>query len=270
MVCLLFGYHIYAETDLVFAVLINNHTSVWGSWYDTTTGQWGFACCHSTVHLSYCTGSAGISATESSSAKQLLASSSSSSMPPPPVPASVLASSSKAQPSSSAVSEDRDERKKKAEELFSKKRLGEGELKLDERKLAEAIREERDRKRKGRSEDDDPWVKGKKKKTTDEVTEEELGASSLFYDLTFTSDILYRGVPHESSDDRGPYGQLRGRGFVMYSPISRHCCILMLFYYIVTRFAYRRYIATSSLSEFLRSSLRPPSLLPRAEDFLCT
>ena len=139
-------------------------------------------------------------------------------MPPPPVPASALASSSKVEPSSSAVSEDRDERKKKAEELFSKKRLGEGELKLDKRKLAEAIREERDRKRKGRSEDDDPWGKGKKKKTTDEVTEEELGAFCLFYAVAYVPDILYRGVPYESSNDRGSYGQLRGRGSVMCSP----------------------------------------------------
>jgi pre-mRNA-processing factor SLU7 len=38
-------------------VLLNNHTSVWGSWWSNF--QWGFACCHSTVKNSYCTGEAG-------------------------------------------------------------------------------------------------------------------------------------------------------------------------------------------------------------------
>lgn len=38
-------------------VLINNHTSVWGSWWSNF--QWGYACCHSTTKNSYCTGEAG-------------------------------------------------------------------------------------------------------------------------------------------------------------------------------------------------------------------
>ena len=38
-------------------VYINNHTSVWGSYY--CEGQWGFHCCHSIIKNSYCTGSAG-------------------------------------------------------------------------------------------------------------------------------------------------------------------------------------------------------------------
>ena len=38
-------------------ILHNNHTSVWGSWWSNF--QWGFACCHSTVKNSYCTGEAG-------------------------------------------------------------------------------------------------------------------------------------------------------------------------------------------------------------------
>jgi pre-mRNA-processing factor SLU7 len=43
-------------------VLLNNHTSVWGSWWSNF--QWGFACCHSTVKNSYCTGEAGKEAFE--------------------------------------------------------------------------------------------------------------------------------------------------------------------------------------------------------------
>ena len=35
----------------------NNHTSVWGSFWNED--RWGFACCHSFVRNSYCTGEAG-------------------------------------------------------------------------------------------------------------------------------------------------------------------------------------------------------------------
>jgi pre-mRNA-processing factor SLU7 len=43
-------------------ILTNNHTSVWGSWWKDFT--WGYACCHSTVKNSYCTGDAGREAFE--------------------------------------------------------------------------------------------------------------------------------------------------------------------------------------------------------------
>ena len=43
-------------------VLINNHTSVWGSWWSNF--QWGYACCHSLVKKSYCTGEEGKQAFE--------------------------------------------------------------------------------------------------------------------------------------------------------------------------------------------------------------
>jgi hypothetical protein len=60
-------------TDFVFiTVYVNNHTSVWGSWYDTASSTWGYACCHSTVHISYCTGEAGKQAATASSAQNLL------------------------------------------------------------------------------------------------------------------------------------------------------------------------------------------------------
>lgn len=38
-------------------VFLNNHTSVWGSWWSNFL--WGFACCHSTIKNSYCTGEEG-------------------------------------------------------------------------------------------------------------------------------------------------------------------------------------------------------------------
>lgn len=44
-------------------ILINNHTSVWGSWWSNF--RWGYACCYSTVKNSYCTGERGREAFES-------------------------------------------------------------------------------------------------------------------------------------------------------------------------------------------------------------
>jgi pre-mRNA-processing factor SLU7 len=43
-------------------VLLNNHTSVWGSWWSDF--RWGYACCHSLLKNSYCTGEQGKQAFE--------------------------------------------------------------------------------------------------------------------------------------------------------------------------------------------------------------
>ncbi|XP_076240381.1 pre-mRNA-splicing factor Slu7 [Calliopsis andreniformis] len=43
-------------------VFPNNHTSVWGSYWQA--GKWGYKCCHSFIKNSYCTGEAGIKASE--------------------------------------------------------------------------------------------------------------------------------------------------------------------------------------------------------------
>ncbi|KAK5117448.1 hypothetical protein LTR85_008833 [Meristemomyces frigidus] len=43
-------------------VLVNNHISVWGSWWREF--KWGYACCHSTVKNSFCTGEEGRAAAE--------------------------------------------------------------------------------------------------------------------------------------------------------------------------------------------------------------
>ncbi|KAL5220989.1 hypothetical protein ABZP36_025702 [Zizania latifolia] len=45
-------------------VFINNHTTVWGSWW--RDHQWGYKCCKQTIRNSYCTGLAGIEAAEAS------------------------------------------------------------------------------------------------------------------------------------------------------------------------------------------------------------
>ena len=46
-----------AKSKYAEDVFINNHTSVWGSWWSNF--QWGYFCCHSTVKNSYCTGEEG-------------------------------------------------------------------------------------------------------------------------------------------------------------------------------------------------------------------
>ncbi|MCJ1245821.1 mRNA splicing protein [Trapelia coarctata] len=43
-------------------VHINNHTSIWGSWWKDF--QWGYSCCHSIIKNSYCTGEEGRKAFE--------------------------------------------------------------------------------------------------------------------------------------------------------------------------------------------------------------
>lgn len=45
-------------------VYVNNHTSVWGSWWSNF--QWGYECCHSFIRNSYCTGEDGKRAWEAS------------------------------------------------------------------------------------------------------------------------------------------------------------------------------------------------------------
>lgn len=45
-------------------VLNQNHTSVWGSYFDRRTGSWGYKCCHSVVKQAYCTGEEGRKANE--------------------------------------------------------------------------------------------------------------------------------------------------------------------------------------------------------------
>lgn len=63
------------------SVYINNHTSVYGSWF--RNGKWGYACCHQFHKNTYCTGNAGIEADE---AAQRRAKGEIEEMPPPPPP----------------------------------------------------------------------------------------------------------------------------------------------------------------------------------------
>ncbi|EDR11885.1 uncharacterized protein LACBIDRAFT_246820, partial [Laccaria bicolor S238N-H82] len=138
-------------------VYINNHTAVWGSWYNSSDGTWGYACCHSNIHISYCSGQAGIDAAEASSAQHLLASAPQPAAHEPP------------------KDEFQTQRSEKVDQNYSKRRIGEGEVKLDDERLAKAVREEKKRKERGGKDMDDR--SGKKQKVgSHDVTEEELEA----------------------------------------------------------------------------------------------
>lgn len=143
-------------------MLVNNHTAIWGSWYDPSTATWGYACCHSIVHLSYCSGSAGIEAAQASSAQHLLTS----------------ASTSQSMPISSnePVINKEDESLLHSEQNYSKKRVGEGDVRLDKDRLTQALLEEKKRK----LGEDFNGRTGKKRRgalesSSHDVTEEELG-----------------------------------------------------------------------------------------------
>jgi len=142
-------------------VYLNNHTAVWGSWFNKSTAEWGYACCHSTLHISYCAGLAAIEASEASSARHLLQTN---------VPDDDKPSSSK---------EEESTKKEKIEQNFSAKRVGEGDVVLDKEKLERALKEEK--KRKAKAYDDDEERHGRKKSkgviesSSHDVTEEQMG-----------------------------------------------------------------------------------------------
>jgi pre-mRNA-processing factor SLU7 len=164
---------------------------VWGSWYDTSNGTWGYACCHSSIHISYCSGLAGIQAAQASTAQQLLASST--------VP-----------PSQEKIETDeRAERVERIDQNYSKKRIGEGDFKLDQDKLAQAVLDEKKRKSRGMKDEDDRSSKKQKsglESGSHEVTEEELGIISRVFFVPAFLTYLYRGLPDEPTDDRRSHG----------------------------------------------------------------
>lgn len=139
-------------------VLVNNHTAVWGSWYQASTGKWGFACCHSTLYGSYCSGEAGIEASEAATAQNLL-------NPPKSLLETHLEAGGKGKEKAKAGDDP----------SFSKKRLGDVDVSLDKEKLQRAIAEEKKRK-KGELEDDGSDKKRRYNGGNLDVTEEELEA----------------------------------------------------------------------------------------------
>ena len=135
----------------------------------------------------------GIEAAEASSAQQL------------------LASSSIQPPSQQKVdTEDSAERVERVDQNYSKKRIGEGDVKLDQDLLAQSVLDEKKRKSGGMNGDD---RSSKKQKSglvgSHEVTEEELGGFLLFPFCKLLLTYRCRGLPDEPTDGRRSYGQLR-------------------------------------------------------------
>ncbi|KAI1501643.1 Pre-mRNA splicing Prp18-interacting factor-domain-containing protein [Biscogniauxia marginata] len=58
-----------AKSKYAEDVFSNNHTSVWGSWWSDF--KWGYACCHSFIKNSYCTGEDGRKAWEEAERKRM-------------------------------------------------------------------------------------------------------------------------------------------------------------------------------------------------------
>ena len=160
---------------------------MWGSFYSVSTGEWGYACCQSTIHASYCAGEAGIEAAQASDVQNLLTA------PPPAERDRVREQQSRSMVDQHLEDMSRGKGKEKERERdrdepssLAKKHLGEGDFRLDKDKLAEAIKAEREKKRKGfKTDDGDDEPLGKRKKYnnsfssgTHEVTEEELGMST--------------------------------------------------------------------------------------------
>ncbi|CAK9168294.1 unnamed protein product [Ilex paraguariensis] len=123
-------------------VYTNNHTSVWGScWKDH---QWGYKCCKQTIRNSYCTGSAGIEAA-----------------------ADLMKANIARKEATEDMSSPTEEKK-----LATWGTDVPNDLVLDQRKLAEALKKEDERRREERDE-------RKRKynvKYNDEVTPEEMEA----------------------------------------------------------------------------------------------
>ncbi|KAI1098924.1 Pre-mRNA splicing Prp18-interacting factor-domain-containing protein [Jackrogersella minutella] len=58
-----------AKSKYAEDVHINNHTSVWGSWWSNF--KWGYSCCHSFIKNSYCTGEEGKQAWEAAEKQRM-------------------------------------------------------------------------------------------------------------------------------------------------------------------------------------------------------
>ena len=146
-----------------------NHTSVWGSFWKN--GQWGYKCCHSTIKASYCAGKEGIAALEAHA--QQFESAAATEQPPRKSLMDELVSKA-----SNSNTKD---------PLESKKRVGEGSVELDSKKLKLAMEMEKEGK--------DNNSKYNSLNTSNEITEEELEAYRI--NRKRAEDPMANYVDHE-------------------------------------------------------------------------
>ncbi|KAI8835839.1 Pre-mRNA splicing Prp18-interacting factor-domain-containing protein [Chytriomyces cf. hyalinus JEL632] len=171
-----------------------NHTSVWGSWWNA--GQWGYACCHSFSRNSYCTGQAGIDAANAAAklmqdavAKAGTGQAASSISNPSAATSKTLYESHILKVAKDLTGKDSSTSKRQSHQPSKlgtgASRLGEGEIVLDEEKLKKAKEQEEARLKRHADGDSDDEDGGKARKSrkkynslegTTNVTEEELEA----------------------------------------------------------------------------------------------
>ncbi|KAL1412862.1 mRNA splicing protein [Vanrija albida] len=155
-------------------VYVNNHTSVWGSWYDRDSSRWGYWCCHSIISGSYCTGEAGKVANHASSAGQLLAADEEPEEQAEPKSLAEM-HREKLEKNKREADEKSSERSRKGKNKESATPWGETDQPdLDKQRLKRAIDEEKKRKA---MDEDEAWQHTKKSKT--DVTEEDMEAYRL-------------------------------------------------------------------------------------------
>ena len=96
-------------------------------------------------------------------------------------------------PEQNTNQEDRAERAEKMDQNYSKKRIGEGDVKLDRDRLVQAMLDEKKRKLRGMKDEDDRSSKKQKsglESGSHEVTEEELGMFILCPACAYFSHVF--------------------------------------------------------------------------------
>lgn len=152
---------------------VNNHMAVWGSWFDRDASVWGYACCHSLVAGSYCTGEAGKLANEASTAQALLdAKGGEEEDEEEEAPVKSLVELHRERMAKGDVSKDKGKGKEKSE--FANYDDDPEAIALDKARLRAAVAAEKKRKALG---EEDAWEASKKAKQ--DVTKEELEAYRL-------------------------------------------------------------------------------------------
>lgn len=164
-----------AKSKYTEDVFLSNHTSVWGSWYDLASGDWGFACCHLTIPGAYCTGKAGIEANDSTNVQKMLENA--ANREDERQKKSLQAEASSASATTPTEASGKGKGRADAEPYSSKgRRVGEGDdIALDKERLKAALAAEK--KRKGVVDEDEAWNQAKRSKT--DVTEEDMEAYRL-------------------------------------------------------------------------------------------
>jgi pre-mRNA-processing factor SLU7 len=148
----------------------NNHTAIWGSYYDRPNAAWGYTCCHSLTFNSYCTGEAGKAANTYTSVTALLETAGDKRRIDEEAEAERRVRADEEKEAEKARSSGKEKERERGQAGIAKRKEGNEDLDLDRDRLKRALAEEKKRKAMG---EDEAWAKTKKAKT--DVSQEELG-----------------------------------------------------------------------------------------------